>query len=98
MMYGLETVSTSKVQAEELEAAEISMLRFALGVKRLDGIRTKRIIRMTCLGKILSQVKCENSVVWSCIVVKRENCVGQSLLRFEVSGKKEGDCKDGLSM
>ena len=72
----METVSTSKVQAEELEAAEIGMLRFALGVKRLGRIRTKRIIRMTRLGKILSQVKCENSVVWSCIVVKRENCVG----------------------
>ena len=44
---------------------------------------------MTCLGKILSQVKCEKAAVWLCIVVKRENCVGQSLLRFEVPEKKK---------
>ena len=35
MMYGLETVAMSKGQETELEAAEMKMLRFELGVTRL---------------------------------------------------------------
>ena len=37
MLYGLETVALSKRQEAELEVAEVKMLRFSLGVTRLDG-------------------------------------------------------------
>ncbi|KAK3564737.1 hypothetical protein QTP86_024867 [Hemibagrus guttatus] len=53
MLYGLESVSLSKRQESELEVAELKMLRFSLGVTRLDRIR-KQYIRGTahvvCLG------------------------------------------------
>ncbi|XP_061622279.1 uncharacterized protein LOC133474503, partial [Phyllopteryx taeniolatus] len=39
MMYGLETVALKTKQEAELEVAEMKMLRFALGVTRLDKIR-----------------------------------------------------------
>ncbi|KAK3562622.1 hypothetical protein QTP86_003350 [Hemibagrus guttatus] len=39
MLYGLETVSLRKRQESELEVAELKMLRFSLGVTRLDRIR-----------------------------------------------------------
>ena len=33
MMYGLETVAITKKQVEEIEVAEMKMLRFAMGIK-----------------------------------------------------------------
>ena len=39
MLYGLETVALGKRQEAELEVAEMKMLRFSLGVTRMDRIR-----------------------------------------------------------
>ena len=41
MVYGLETVAVTKKQVEEMEAAEMKMLRFAMGVTRKDKIRNE---------------------------------------------------------
>ena len=43
MMYGLEAVAVTKKQIEEMEVAEMKMLRFAMGVTRNDKIRNKHI-------------------------------------------------------
>ena len=43
MVYGLETVAVAKKQVEEMEVAEMKMLRFAMGVTRKDKIRNKYI-------------------------------------------------------
>ena len=43
MVYGLETVAVTKKQIEEMEVAEIKMLRFAMGVTRKDKIRNEYI-------------------------------------------------------
>ena len=40
MLYGLETVALAKRQEAEMEVAELKMLRFSLGVTRMDKIRT----------------------------------------------------------
>ena len=39
MLYGLETVALTKRQEAEMEVAELNMLRFSLGVTRMDKIR-----------------------------------------------------------
>lgn len=39
MLYGLEVVALAKRKEAELEVAELRMLRFLLGVKRMDWIR-----------------------------------------------------------
>ena len=39
MMYGLEMVTVTKKQMEEMEIAKMKMLRFAMGVTRKDKIR-----------------------------------------------------------
>ena len=36
MLYGLETVALTKRQEAEMEVAELKMLRFSLGVTRMD--------------------------------------------------------------
>ena len=43
MVYGLETVAVTKKQVEEMEVAEMKMLRFAMGVMRKDKIRNEYI-------------------------------------------------------
>ena len=41
MLYGLETVALTKRQEVEMEVAELKMLRFSLGVTRMDKIRNE---------------------------------------------------------
>ena len=43
MLYGLETVALTKRQEAEMEVAELKMLRFSLGVTRMDTIRNEYI-------------------------------------------------------
>ena len=43
MVYGLETVAVTKKQVEEMEVAEMKMLRFAIEVMRKDKIRNEYI-------------------------------------------------------
>ena len=43
MLYGLETVAVTKKQVEEMEVAEMKMLRFAMGVTRKEKIRNEHI-------------------------------------------------------
>ncbi|KAK2919151.1 hypothetical protein Q8A73_003522 [Channa argus] len=43
MLFGLETVALKKRQEAELEVAELKMLRFSLGVTRMDRIRNEYI-------------------------------------------------------
>ncbi|KAK2890506.1 hypothetical protein Q8A73_018806 [Channa argus] len=43
MLFGLETVALKKRQEAELEVAELKMLRFSLGVTRMDRIRNEDI-------------------------------------------------------
>ena len=43
MVYGLETVAVTKKQVEEMEVAEMKMLRFAMGMTRKDKIRNEHI-------------------------------------------------------
>ena len=57
-MYGLETVAVTKKQVEEVEVAELKMLRFALGMTRKDKIRNEHIrstVKVERLGMKMSE-------------------------------------------
>ena len=43
MLYGLETVALTKRQEAEMEVTELKMLRFSLGVTRMDKIRNEYV-------------------------------------------------------
>ena len=51
MLYGLETVALTKRQEAEMEVAELKMLRFSLGVTRMDKIRNEYIRGTAQVGK-----------------------------------------------
>ncbi|KAK3517403.1 hypothetical protein QTP70_008931 [Hemibagrus guttatus] len=67
MLYGLETVSLRKRQESELEVAELKMLRFSLGVTRLDRIRNEYIRGTAHVGRLGDKVReARLKMVWTC--------------------------------
>ncbi|KAK3545654.1 hypothetical protein QTP70_009556 [Hemibagrus guttatus] len=72
MLYGLETVSLRKRQESELEVAELKMLRFSLGVTRLDRIRNEYIRGTTHVGRLGDKVR-EARLRWFGHVQRRES-------------------------
>ena len=43
MLYGLESVAQTKIEEAVLEVAEMKMVRFSVGINRLDKIENKYI-------------------------------------------------------
>ncbi|KAK3535533.1 hypothetical protein QTP70_016803, partial [Hemibagrus guttatus] len=71
MLYGLETVSPRKRQESELEESELKMLRFSLGVTRLDRIRNEYIRGTAHVGRLGDKVR-ETRLRWFGHVQRRE--------------------------
>ncbi|KAK3511770.1 hypothetical protein QTP70_021805, partial [Hemibagrus guttatus] len=77
MLYGLETVSLRKRQESELEVAELKMLRFSLGVTRLDRIRNEYIRGTAHVGRLGDKVR-EARLRWFGHVQRRENKIEEA--------------------
>ncbi|KAK3513152.1 hypothetical protein QTP70_007486 [Hemibagrus guttatus] len=77
MLYGLETVSLRKRQESELEVAELKMLRFSLGVTRLDRIRNEYIRGTAHVGRLGDKVR-EARLRWFGHVQRRERRHGEA--------------------
>ena len=88
MVYGLETVAVTKKQVEEMEIAEIKMLRFSMGVTRKDKIRNKHItstIKIERLGMMMR----EGRLRWYGYVMRRDQeYVGRKVMEMELPGKR----------
>ncbi|XP_016321114.1 uncharacterized protein LOC107672441 isoform X3 [Sinocyclocheilus anshuiensis] len=88
MLYGLETVALRKRQEEELEVAELKMLRFSLGVTRMDRIRNEYIrgtAHVRCFGDKVREARLR----WFGHVQRRESeYIGKRMLRLELPGRR----------
>ena len=71
MVYGLETVAVTKKQVEEMEVAEMKMLRFTMGVTRKDKIRNEHI-RSTVKVEQLGMKMREGRLRWYGHVMRRD--------------------------
>ncbi|KAK3513069.1 hypothetical protein QTP70_000954 [Hemibagrus guttatus] len=80
MLYGLETVSLRKRQESELEVAELKMLRFSLGVTRLDRIRNEYIRGTAHVGRLGDKVR-EARLRWFGHVQRRETELREIIVR-----------------
>ncbi|MCJ8737107.1 hypothetical protein PDJAM_G00020110 [Pangasius djambal] len=88
MLYGLETVSLRKRQESELEVAELKMLRFSLGVIRLDRIKNKYIRGTAHIGCLGDKVR-EARLRWFGHVQRRESeYIGRRMLDMEMPGRR----------
>ncbi|KAK3538419.1 hypothetical protein QTP86_001765 [Hemibagrus guttatus] len=89
MLYGLETVSLRKRQESELEVAELKMLRFSLGVTRLDRIRDEYIRGTAHVGRLGDKVR-EARLRWFGHVQRRESeYIGRRMLDMELPGRRQ---------
>ncbi|KAK3530487.1 hypothetical protein QTP86_024399 [Hemibagrus guttatus] len=89
MLYGLETVSLRKRQESELEVAELKMLRFSLGVTRLDRIRNGYIRGTAHVGHLGDKVR-EARLRWFGHVQRRESeYIGRRMLDMELPGRRQ---------
>ena len=88
MVYGLETVAVTKKQVEEMEVAEMKMLRFAMGVLRKDKIRNK-YIKSTVEAERLGMKMREGRLRWYGHVMRRDQeYIGRKMMEMELPGKR----------
>ncbi|KAK3561460.1 hypothetical protein QTP86_002812 [Hemibagrus guttatus] len=86
MLYCLETASLRK---SELEVAELKMLRFSLGVTRLDRIRNEYIKGTAHVGRLGDKVR-EARLRWFGYVQRRESeYIGRRMLDMELPGRRQ---------
>ena len=88
MVYRLETVAVTKKQIEEMEVAEMKMLRFTMGVTRKDKIRNEHI-RSTVKVERLRMKMREGRLRWYGHVMRRDQeYVGRKMMKMELPGKR----------
>ena len=71
MVYELETVAITKKQVEEMEVAEMKMLRFAMGVMRKDEIRNEHIGSTVKVERLGMKMR-ERRLRWYGYVMRRD--------------------------
>ena len=86
----LETVAVTKKQVEEMEVAEMKILRFAIGVTRKDMIRNEHI-RSTIKVERLGIKMREGRLRWYEHVMRRDQkYVERKMMKMELLGKRRG--------
>ena len=87
MLCELETVPLTKRQEAEMEVAELKMLRFSLGMTRMDKIRNEYIRGIAQVGPFGEKTR-EATLRWYRHVPrKNDECIGRRMLRMELQGK-----------
>ena len=89
MLYGLETVALTKRQEAEMEVAELKMLRFSLGVTRMDKIRNEYIRGTAQVGKFGEKTREARLKWYGHLRRKDDGYIGRRMLRMELPGKRK---------
>ena len=88
MLYGMETVALTRRQEVELEVAELRMLRFAMGVTRLDKIKNTHVRGTANVVWIGKKVR-ETRLRWYGHVLRRNaEYVGKRVIGMDLPGKR----------
>ena len=88
ILYGLEAAALTKKQEAELEVAEMRMLRFSLGVTRVDKIRNEFVRGSAHVARFGNKVR-EARLRWFGHVQRREEeHIGRRMLAMEPPGRR----------
>ena len=89
MLYGLETVALTKRHEAEMEVPELKMLRFSLGVTRMDKIRNEYIRGTTQVGRFGEKTREAILRLYGHLPRKGGGYIGGRMLRMELPGKRK---------
>ena len=89
LLYGLETVATTKKHEAELEVAELRMLRWSLGVTRLDRIPNNNIRDTVRIAKFGAKQR-EARLRWFGHISRRDDeYIGKRVMNMDVPGRRK---------
>ena len=89
MMYELVTVAVTEKQVKQMEVAEMKMLRFAMGVTRIDKIRNE-YIRGTVKVERLEMKMREGRLRWYGYVMRTaKQYIEKKMIEMELPGKRK---------
>ena len=89
MVYGLESVAVTKKQVEQMEVAEMKMLRFAMRVTRKDKFRNVYVMNTVKVERLGMKMR-EGRLRWYGHVIRKDQeYVGRKMMKMELSGKRK---------
>ena len=89
MVYGLEAVAVVNKQVEDMEVAEMKMLRFAMGVTRKDKVRNEHIRSTVKVERTVRNKMREGRLRWYGHVMRRDQeYVRRKMMEMELPGKR----------
>ena len=71
MLYGMETVPVTKRNEKQMEVAEMKILRFSLGITRLDKVKNSEVKERLKMGELSKKIS-ESRLRWYGHVHRRE--------------------------
>ena len=89
IVYGLEIVAVTKKQVEEMEVAEMKLLRFAMGVMRKDKIKNEYIrgaAKVEQLGMKMREGKLRR---YGHVMRRDRQYVGKKMMEMELPTKRK---------
>ena len=88
VLYGMETVAVTERMVKKMEAAELKMVRWALGVTLKDKVRNKYIWGTAKIRRIGGKLRGER-LRWFGHVKRREEIyIGRRMMKIEIPGKR----------
>ena len=91
MLYGMETVAVTERQMGKMEAAELKMVRWALGVTRKDKIRNEYVRGAAKIAKLGDKIRNARLRWYGHVKRREEDYVGKRIMEMVVPGiRKRG--------
>ena len=96
MLYGMETVAMTKRQERKMEVAEMKMLRFSLGMTRVNRLRNEEIRERLGVTELEAKLR-EARLRWMGHVHRREdNYVGKRVIGRKKRGRPKRRWRDNI--
>ena len=88
MLYGMETVAVTEKQVENMEVAELKMVRWALGVTRKDKIRNEYLRGTAKIAKLGDKLRSARLRWYGHVRRREEDYMGKRMLEIVVPGRR----------
>ena len=88
VLYGMETVAVTERMEKKMEAAELKMVRWALGVTLKDRVRNDYIWGTAKIRRIAEKLRGERLRWFGHVKRREESYIGRRMMKIEIPGKR----------